>query len=232
MTRKIIVSEYPKSGGNWLVSMIGDALNIPKRDIYMQGKWHVFDASNHPWYLGKQCFDFPELCVIKSHEIPESELLKKFDATYIHLVRDGRDVVVSKYFYEKDFCVQNGILKDFNFTFEEYVPMIACEWAFFVEAWRAKQVITVHYERLLTESIKELNRVLLEITGQVINQGCVESAVSKNTKENFSKSLEKTFKYNSFVRKGISGDWKNYFSADDLTHFNKVASGAMLDFGY
>ncbi len=31
---RIVVTEYPKSGGNWVVNMLGDVLQIPKRDIY------------------------------------------------------------------------------------------------------------------------------------------------------------------------------------------------------
>jgi hypothetical protein len=141
--KPIIVAEYPKSGGNWLVNLIGDALKIPKRDIYMRDGWNAFDATNHPWYAGSENFDFPLSCVIKSHEKPRSTLID-FDAVYIHLIRDGRDVVVSKYFYEKDFCVKNGIINKFDFEFGEYVPMVAHEWAEFVLAWKSEGAITVH----------------------------------------------------------------------------------------
>jgi len=36
-------------------------------------------------------------------------------------MRDGRDVVVSKYFFEKEFCVKNAILKEFSIPFDDYV---------------------------------------------------------------------------------------------------------------
>src|SRR5512135_3392679 len=98
---KIIVTEYPKSGGNWLVNLLGDILELPKRDIYVSDGFNLFDVSKHPWYENASSYELTEDCVIKSHELPDSPLLN-FTARFIHLVRDGRDVVVSKYFYEKD----------------------------------------------------------------------------------------------------------------------------------
>jgi len=39
----IVVTEYPKSGATWVVSMLGDALQLPKRDIYVNEAFGLFD---------------------------------------------------------------------------------------------------------------------------------------------------------------------------------------------
>ncbi len=102
---RIVVAEYPKSGGTWIVSVLGDALGLPKRDIYVSDEYKSFDVRKHPWYKNAPDLVLPDACVIKSHELPNSDL----HSFPMRLVRDGRDVVVSRFFYDRDFCVANGI---------------------------------------------------------------------------------------------------------------------------
>jgi hypothetical protein len=41
---RIVVTEYPRSGGSWVTSMLGDALQLPKRDIYVGEDYEVLDV--------------------------------------------------------------------------------------------------------------------------------------------------------------------------------------------
>ena len=68
-----------------------DALDLPKRDIYVGDGYQWLDLSVHPWYQDAERLALPESCAIKSHELPGSPLAK-FDAVFLHLVRDGRDL--------------------------------------------------------------------------------------------------------------------------------------------
>lgn len=231
MNKPIILTEYPKSGGSWIVSMVGDALEIPKRDIYVRPGFDLFEISKHPWYLGVENFDFPIKSIIKSHELPNTSLID-FDATYIHLVRDGRDVVVSKWFFDKDFCVKNGITSFFDKNFDEYVEEVAQDWAKYVLNWESKDVLTVYYEDFLSEPVKSLDVLLKQVSGFDCQESVLKEVVSKHTKKNFSESMIKVFKHNTFVRKGISGDWKNHFSKKNIESFNAIARDAMLLSGY
>src|SRR5262245_50822533 len=107
--------------------MLGDALSVPKRDVYVDDGFDRFDLSEHPWYRGATALGLTESCVIKSHELPGSPLTR-FPARFVHLIRDGRDVVVSKYFYERDFLVANGLEPSFETPLDEYVPKVAAAW--------------------------------------------------------------------------------------------------------
>lgn len=231
MNKPIILTEYPKSGGSWIVSMIGDALEIPKRDIYVRPGFDLFEIAKHPWYTETNKLDFPARSVIKSHELPDSPLID-FAATYIHLVRDGRDVVVSKWFFDKEFCVKNGITTSFDKNFDDYVAEVAKEWAKYIFSWAAKGFVTVHYENFLADPEKTLGVLLKQVLGFDIQKSVLEEAVSKHTKKKFSDALSKTFKHNTFVRKGVSGDWKNHFSKKNIESFNSVAKDAMSLLGY
>ncbi len=78
----LVITEYPKSGGSWLTSMLGDILDLPKRDIYVneqvisdKNNKYYRHIRNIPWYAGARSVDIELPCVIKSHELPESPLI-------------------------------------------------------------------------------------------------------------------------------------------------------------
>ncbi|HKI46863.1 MAG TPA: sulfotransferase domain-containing protein [Balneolales bacterium] len=227
---KIVVAEFPKSGGSWLSSMLAKSLGIEVRDIYVNDNFNAFDISKHPWYQGSSSYGLTESCVIKSHEMPDSKL-HKLDAQFIHMVRDGRDVVISKYFYEKDFCVKNGIINDFNYTLDEYIEKTAKEWVSYISEWERRKIITCYYENLLKDAFQELARVFFLLNISVAKEA-LEAAIDANSKEKFSKSLDKAFKHNTFVRKGIAGDWKNYFNEKHKAIFKQNAGELLIKLGY
>lgn len=229
--KSIILTEFPKSGGSWITSMLGDALQIPQRDLYVRPGFDLFDIKKHPWYSDANNLDFPERSVVKSHELPGSKLID-FDATYIHLVRDGRDVVVSKWFFDKEFCIQNGISTSFEEDFGEYVEKTARDWANYVLAWTEKPVVTIRYEEFLSNPVHYLGSLLIAIGYVNFSRKELEDTVSKFTKEKFKASLGEVFKHNTFVRKGISGDWRNHFSEENVVTFKRVAGDALLSLGY
>jgi len=228
---KIVVTEYPKSGGNWIVNLLGDSLGLPKRDLYDVLSNHShFDLSRHPWYGGESHPTLADSCVIKSHELPGSQRVD-FEARYIHLVRDGRDVIVSRYFYEKDFCVANGIHDSFDIPFDEYVARVAREWCEYVTAWLQVQKSHFRYEEFLRDPAGSL-RSLLAHLGLIAEDSTVERAVASNTREKMRQSLAGAFRHNTFVRKGISGDWRNHFSAENVHAFKEAAGPLLVHLGY
>lgn len=228
--RRLVVTEYPKSGGTWLVSMVGDALSLPKRDIYIKSGYRLQDLTHHPWYAGAPSLELTESCVIKSHEPPASPLLD-FSARFVHLVRDGRDVVVSRYFFEKDFCVKNGILERFEVNFDEYVTRIAADWKQYVLAWVRAGAPMLRYEQLLADPAAGLADGLGKL-GVTIAPEQVHAAVAANTKQKLHQQLSKAYRHNTFVRKGQAGDWRNHFSPEQARLFKATAGDLLVELGY
>ena len=230
MEDRIIVAEYPKSGGTWLVSLMGSALSFPKRDIYHDDNNIQYDLSNHFWYRGAASYGLTSQCVIKSHELPNS-VLHDFVADYIHLYRDGRDVVVSKYFYEKDFSVKNGLLGEFNVPFDIFLEKTAIEWSRFVLEWIETNAMQISYEALLKNTHKELVSIFkyLEANDKHLD---IAEAITSNSKLNMRKELSSMFSYNTFVRKGVSGDWKNYFNHKHKELFKEIAGDSLIKLNY
>jgi hypothetical protein len=227
---RIVVTEFPKSGGTWITSLIGDALDLPKRDIYVGDGYQWLDLSVHPWYQDAERLALPESCAIKSHELPGSPLAK-FDAVFVHLVRDGRDVVVSRYFYERDFCVHNGLTQSFDVPFSEYVGRTAAEWRDYVTAWCATPTPTLRYEDFLADAPASLAGAVAQI-GLTVDEERIRHAVQRNTRENLSRSFDRTFRHNTFVRRGMAGDWRNHFSVTDLDAFLETAGDVLASLGY
>lgn len=211
--------------------MLGDLLNVPQRDIYVKSGFDLFEIQKHPWYREAERLDIPVQSVIKSHEMPGSTLID-FDAVYIHLFRDGRDVVVSKWFYDRDFCVKNGIVESFQEEFDDYVVRTAREWSEYVAAWSKLAVVTARYEDFLACPVESLRCVLGEINGAVFSDQELRSTLSKFSRENFSAMLGGVFQHNTFVRKGVAGDWRNHFSKQNVDDFKANAGGALLSLGY
>ena len=228
---RIVIAEYPKSGGTWIVSLLADVLDFYKRDIYANENNPGFDFYQHPWYKNAKDLSIPGNSVIKSHELANSKL-SMLKARYFHLVRDGRDVAVSRYFYEKDFCVKNGIRKDFNISFDEYVEKIAYEWRNYVRSWLESKTPIIRYEDFLHSPHDEIRKVVRLLDYKNISDNDIRHAILQNTKDRTRKSLSKTFKFNTFVRKGVSGDWKNHFSDHNTERFETIAGEALFATGY
>lgn len=230
MQNHVVVVEYPKSGGSWLVGMLGDCLDMPKRDIYVTDGFKLFDVTRHPWYVDAPSLNISSPSVIKSHELPQTTR-NHSDDKIVHLVRDGRDVVVSKYYYDKDFCVKNGLIESFDTPWRDYLISTARDWNQFVMAWQKTGIRFFRYEDLLRDARSTLKSILdcLQVT---VPDEKLTLAIQGNTKENFRQALSKTFEHNTFVRKGVVGDWQNHFSQDDLVEFDKVAGDAIASLGY
>ncbi|EIM96466.1 sulfotransferase [Paraburkholderia hospita] len=163
--------------------------------------------------------------------MPHSPLID-FNVDFLHLVRDGRDVIVSKWFFDTDFMINNEISDSFTRSFDDYVEETTTAWSNYVTAWADTKTHTIRYEDFLANPHAALGATIKTMTGVDMPPSLLEYAVSAHTKEKFAQSLSRTFKHNTFVRKGVAGDWKNHFSDRNTECFNQIAAEAMALLGY
>jgi len=104
--------------------------------------------------------------------------------------------VVSKYFYEKDYCVLNGILKEFTISFDEYVEKTSAEWAAYVLSWINKDVVICRYEELLRDTFSTLQSILSSLDFIVASEK-INQSIEANTKEKMRKALDSLFPHNT-----------------------------------
>lgn len=177
--------------------------------------------------------------VIKSikHYFPE--------AIIVQLVRDGRDVVTSGVF---DWLLKNGHGKKRYFYFiekkkgvklnrffdDEEIELWTKYWTQPIEAVMSSEesVFTIRYEEML----KDQEKVLIEFFKYIsvdsspkVAAKCVKEASFEKMSGGRKRDQEEV---TAKVRKGVSGDWKRYFTRRDGELFHRYAGSCLIKIGY
>ena len=146
-----LVPEYPKSGGTWFSQLLSDCLELP------------FPRNSTPAPI--------QTCVLSGHHLYSSRF-----KNVVVVIRDGRDIVVSAYYY---MLFKNEINKQFGvdhyrrfLKFDDYddirgnLPRFIEQlfdthveqtfhfsWPQFIDSWLHRDVPVVRYEVLLTDAL-------------------------------------------------------------------------------
>ena len=203
-----IVNEFPRSGGSWIAAMLAEALDLPFR----QNRTPNFGAA-----------------------IMHGHFLHPFGLHNQVLVwRDGRDVMVSYYYH----CFVknergNGPLVDLmrgKFAFPDYDDVTAnlpafiersfarpirphFSWTAFVRRWSGRQdLCQVRYEAMRAEPVAGLRRLVAEIAGQHLDHERARAIVEAQSFERLAGRPAGDQRSDSFMRKGIVGDWTTHFT--------------------
>lgn len=184
------------------------------------------------------------------------------DARVIHVIRDGRDAIVSlvhhRWNHSKD---EGGIyeLKPEELARrrayrEDPKQLIESGGGIFPEGtlarmaagWKARigkamhdgrnvlgaNYAEVRYEDLLVRPYEEVAR-LLAFLGADASDEVVEECVRSASFENLSGGRERGEEDpSSFYRKGVAGDWKNVFTEEDRRIFKEAAGDLLVELGY
>lgn len=229
-TANVLVNEYPKSGGTWLANMICEAIDMP------------FPRNSLPSFKPS---------IYHGHYKSNSISAKK----KVIIWRDGRDVMVSWYFH----CLFRNEIK--NSSLVDHVAKYLCfddnsavmenmptfleysftqqkhpnfSWSEFVRYWKNSncKIIETSYEELRRSTENELSRVVIELTGDQCLLENVSRIVEKYDFKTMSMRSPGTENNNSFMRKGIVGDWKNVFNDESMSVFKHYAGQELIDLGY
>ena len=226
---KVVVTEHPKSGGTWLSQMLGEYLGIPNPRNRM-----------HP----------RRRCILQGH------FLRVADAhDTIVLWRDGRDVMVSHYYFHLFYrdavipgwsqlhCKHLGIedardIQRYLPRFIEYCyadgPPRRMNWSSFTNVWKNRDgYVEARYEALLACPEHELKKILGYLSADDIDEVKLKDCIAKFSFENVSggrKPGEEDPR--GFVRKGIVGDWKNKFTREAREVFDYYGGQTLIDLDY
>lgn len=223
-----IINEYPKSGGSWISNIFSELLGVP--------------------------FPRNRLPVLKS-SILHCHKMQSWNLKNVFIVwRDGRDVLVSLYFhllYENDRFNQRAVFKtrsDLNFKnyndvkknmskFIEYIyykkNFLNFTWSDFVNQWvDRKEVIYIKYEDMLDNPFLVVRNILDKNFNKNISDEEIKKILNKYSFDNQSGRSYGVENKNSFLRKGISGDWKNYFSSDACKLCTELMGKELIKLNY
>jgi len=231
----IFIAGFPKSGNTWMQNLVSSILleSTSQRITPRLVNELVPDIHFKKYY--KRFFP---VMFFKTHDLPKPRYKK-----VIHLVRDGRDAMVS---YFKMGINQN---KNFPYSLKDMVVegkgVYPAKWHIHTREWahnpyKAK-IITLQYEELLRNPLMELKKVCDfanivvsdEFLLKVINGNSIEKLRSKVSL--FGTDNESVFKnkpVSSFFRKGEIGNYKKEMDEELITFFNKEAREELLKYGY
>ncbi len=226
----VYVLGYMKSGTTWLCHLLSGALEIP----ILQ-----------PWTMNSP---FLKPAIYHMHRFLP---LAKVRRRTVYIMRDGRDAMVSAYFhvarengnakhllerrFGRPFTAENAksnlpdfilTMKDWNFSGPAYRQHI--------EAWKNHrgQFVTVRYEDLLTDPVHHLTKIITDLTGESPDAAKVMDVVHRNAFDRVTRRQPGSENPNEFLRKGIAGDWRNYFSPNAAAIFDAYAGDLLLELGY
>jgi hypothetical protein len=181
------------------------------------------------------------------------------EARVIHIIRDGRDVVVSTMHHMWNYPKNEGGIYDLEpeelgkrdayrggslvppaeslFTKERLIQ-IAMSWSTEVgrviedgPALLGSNYTEVRYEHLLERPVEDVRR-LLEFLGTDGSEEAATRCVEKASFERGSSRKRGQEDSSSRSRKGIAGDWKNVFTEEDKRGFKEVAGDLLIELGY
>ena len=224
------VCGFPRSGTTWFSEMLADYLNLPRPRHYI--------------------FPLGFASIIHTHTQAKHKLNNCF-----YVVRDGRDTYVSAYFklmkaLQEDvgYVHYNRYLKLFGSNFdpddiERNLPIYIesafrrpkNHWGRHVLEWSRKaqessnQIVLVKYENLLEDACKTFGNAIEQKYG-VVDYELVEESVVRHQ---FSRQRKRpSTQHRTFMRKGISGDWRNHFTQECADLFHHHAGTALIEVGY
>jgi hypothetical protein len=178
--------------------------------------------------------------IYKSHSYPPSIDYDQV-AKFVTILRDPRDVIVSSIFYLANLEPQKGgwgakfkslelkdrilqVIRNGDFALTRLEQWSTCERAF-----------KVQYEDLLVDCSIQLIKLFewLEIP---VTKSDIDKVVQNHQFEMKSERKPGTEDRNSFYRKGISGDWINYFDTECIHAFKMEKNGRwnrlLVEMGY
>ena len=241
----LFIAGLPKSGTTWLKKMVASYPGYGEVMIPQAAAYELTHRGSHDYNLPDDVFVRLDgaLAVMKMHVHGSPHnvaLLARHRIPYVVLYRDLRDVAISYYFYVRrtpwhpdyhrfqNVDLRDGLLRFADFPLPEYVAWI--------ESWRAhegpERALTLRYEDLLAGTPGRLAAVA-EHFGLDHSASTVERIAAAHSFAALSGGRDPgQEKQDSFVRKGVAGEWRARFPADVVDHYQSIIGDFMAELGY
>ncbi|XP_078507054.1 sulfotransferase 2B1-like isoform X2 [Lissotriton helveticus] len=229
---------YPKTGTTWIIELL--SLIRSKGDptwIQTVPNW-----DRAPWLESNYTPEKLDSMSLKPRHIT-SHLAKKIfcqsfftsKAKIIYTVRDPKDVLVSLYYFAK----MTIYYKDPG-TFEQFFELFLKgdvpfgSWFDHVNGWMKlrgqSNFLLLTYDDL-KQDLRAAVVKICKFLGEELDDQAIDLVVKHATFERMKDNKMANFSLladafdqtkSSFMRKGISGDWKNHFTVAQREHFDRV----------
>ena len=243
--RILFIAGLAKSGSSWVGNMLASipgynlrSINDPKG---VAGETDICDPIFSS--LPKNGYSVMKLHTRFSEE--NFQIIRKYTPKFIVTYRDLRDMSVSRYFHiivdpkHRHYDLYNrltreeGILHSIDVVEKTYVSWVK-NW---IDAsYRYKDMIlAIKYEDLIQNTFDTIKRIL-EFYDFKLSEDFIRSlAATKITKNtDLGSALKKDLpgRLRKTARKGVVGDWVNYFNDKQKKRFKAIAGDLLIELGY
>lgn len=232
------IVSYPRSGNTWLRFLLGNLLYDVTIDFSNRERYIPDIYRNSDRYMLK----IARPRILKSHEM--------YDLRYprvIYIIRDGRDIAVSYYYYQRKF---HNYRKDFDSFIVDFVTGRIDNygsWGANILSWLARKndvkngFLLVRYEDMLNDTRKVVGDVyrFLELSRspeqiqEAIKKSAFNNMATLETKaENSDRKLRNSDHSIRFVRAGRSGSWQEAFTPYSKEVFKELLGEMLIKLEY
>jgi len=157
-------------------------------------------------------------------------------AKFLHVLRDGRDCVVSTWFH--NLRVNPEETQRRYPTMHDFVAFMAKSWAVYADrglrfqAAHPQRCMTMRYEDLVENPRETMTRVFQFLSVDVslaILRRCVEAGKFETMSGGRQPGVEDR---TSFLRQGLPGNWRQHLTEEDNRAFLAIAGNTMALAGY
>lgn len=247
----VFVAGYCKSGTTWLQLIVKLILNNGKEDgktVVETIPWLAAVGTQHLGRWPAVDIDaMPSPRAFKSHEpydMVPGGLPSSSPAKYIYIARNPKDAIVSSCYHFR-WDKQLGFLGNESDVIKGYAygTMHFGSWFNHVLGWWKHKdhpnILFIKYEDMKKDAFSIVSAIA-EFIGCGLEKKVIDSIVGMTTfdamKDRSSSWLPKHFHHEHpneepFMRKGVVGDWKNHFTAEQWAEFDAVYAEKMNDTG-
>lgn len=249
------VGGYPKSGTTWVTRMVAAYLALPwlgatNFAVGVRGVIH-HHWDYHP-ALAKSIYvvrDGRDVMVSTYFNVTKAYLARKNDLTSLRpssparLVGQnvGRFALLSRrlnHLYGENFDpkdVQRNLPRFIQAEMQKpFIVEARSPWQLHVRKWleNSHALTLVRYEDMLADTQKTFSQLLQEYLDREPERSDVEYLVERFSFKRMTGREPGQEIRTSFARKGISGDWKNYFTEESSSVFHHFAGPLLIELGY
>lgn len=145
-------------------------------------------------------------------------------AKLIVIYRDGRDVVTSDRFFTQDYGGK-------PFDFAEAVRSWKSDMEAHLTGAESHPVFACGYEALLSDGAT-VSKSLFRFLGLRHDDALISDLLERSSFRFYAGRERGQEDRKRFYRKGVAGDWKNHFSADDKAVFKEIGGDMLVRLGY
>ena len=227
---------YPKSGTVWLCQLMSAYLDKPyPRDYQLPIMMEAVVHAHWAW----------------DPRVPPT----------VYILRDGRDVMVSLYFHQMRMLSiarnprrsgqleqtfrrlygpnfdpddsRRNLPKFIELEMTERATLRGWNWAEHVREWQGhERVAHIRYEDLLADTAGELQRVMVQLDAPHVDSQLARLAAQRYEFTLASGRSDGAEDRQSFLRKGVVGDWQAHFTSEAGEVFDALAGDVLQEFAY